>query len=232
MKKQKVRKMALYNSLCETAYCVQKKDLAAASRLMAAAFADDASIRYLLGGKRMGSNDWKYFYCVLKAVYGKCVILSTNEKVRNLLILFPPQLKAVPTVPFLRNGGIGLCRLFGTSLFRRSLNYENNCQRVKSHYVTPDTWYCMCFAVSPEMQGQGNGSRLIRPVLTVLDRHQIPLYLETHKNENVSMYTHLGFTTVGTSAIPGTAIEQYAMLKNPRSPDKKSVIARSIVSWQ
>ena len=205
--------MPLYHSLSQTAYCVQQKDLIAAARVMAAAFYEDASIRYLLGGKGEGPQDWKYFHAVLRAVCGKCVMLSDDESINSLLILFPPELKAVPAVPFLRNGGLGLCRQFGAGLLLRSLRYENNCRAVKSRYVTPDTWYCMCFVVSPERQGQGLGSRLIRPVLDVLERHHIPLYLETHEAVNVQIYRHLGFETVGVSRIPKTDIQQYSMLR-------------------
>ena len=208
----------LYHHLSKTAYCVQKKDLAAAAKVMAAAFSDDASIRYLLGGQSEGASDWTYFLCVLKAIYGKCVMLSADERIDNLLILFPPQLKAVPTMPFMLNGGIALCRSFGLNLFLRSLNYENNCKAVKSQHTTPDTWYCMCFVVSPQLQGQGIGSRLIKPVLNVLERNHIPLYLETHKTVNVDMYEHLGFETVGTSTIPKTKIIQHSMIKQSACP--------------
>lgn len=151
---------------------------------------------------------------MLKAIYGKCVMLSTDEQINSLLILFPPQLRAVPTMPFMLNGGIGLCRYFGLSLYLRSLSYENNCQAVKRRYVTPDTWYCMCFVVSPELQGQGVGSRLIRPTLDILEYNKIPLYLETHKTVNVEIYRNYGFDTVGVSKIPTTNIEQYSMIKN------------------
>ena len=203
----------LYTSLSQTAYSVQKKDLIAAAKVMAAAFTDDASIRYLLGGKSEGRNDWRYFLCVLKAIYGKCVMLSADEQINSLLILFPPQLKAVPTIPFMLNGGIGLCRYFGVCLYLRSLSYENNCRAIKSRYATPDTWYCMCFAVKPELQGQGIGSRLIRPALDIFERNNIPLYLETHKKSNAEIYKHYGFETADRNPIPKTDIMQYSMLQ-------------------
>ena len=203
----------LYTSLSQTAYCIQGKDLVAAAKVMAAAFTDDPSIRYLLGGECESKNDWKYFLCVLKAIYGKCVMLSADEQINSLLILFPPKLKAVPTMPFMLNGGIGLCRYFGAALYLRSLNYENNCQAVKSRYATPDTWYCMCFVVKPQMQGQGVGSRLIRPALDIFERNNIPIYLETHKATNMEIYRHYGFEVISVSEIPRTTITQYSLLR-------------------
>ena len=203
----------LSHSLSKTAYCIQKKDLVTAARVMAAAFSEDASIRYLLGGKNEGKHDWRYFLCVLKAVYGKCVMLSADEQIRSLLILFPPPLGAVPTWSFMGKGGLGLLRHFGVGLFIRSIHYENNCRAVKGRYATPDMWYCLCFAVAPERQGKGAGSQLIRPVLDIFQDKHIPLYLETHKATNVEIYKHYGFKVVDRNPIPKTNIIQYAMMR-------------------
>lgn len=211
--KKDVSELPLHSLLCATAYCIKENDFISAAKVMASAFFDDPAIRYLLGGEKEGISDWKYFYYILKSIHGKCIMLSTDKRANNLLILFPPQLKAIPTLRFLFGGGIGLCRSFGLKLFFRSLNYEKNCKTIKNKFVTPQTWYCMCFVVSPTMQKQGLGSQLIKPVLEIFNERHIPLYLETHKAANVSIYTHLGFTTVDVSSIPTTDITQYSMLK-------------------
>lgn len=208
--------ISLADALSGCAYSVRKSDLEKAARLMAAAFHDDPSVRYLLGGRTQGRDDWRYFLAVLRALYGRCVMLAGGEAMKSLLILFPPQLKSVPTLGFMLNGGLGLAGRFGLPLFRRSINYEGNCQRVRNGFTTPETWYCMCFVVSPEAQGRGLGSELIRPVLDILDAHGAPLYLETHKEINTRIYMHLGFETADVSAIPDTDIKQYAMLRRPR----------------
>ena len=213
MKRIITENTALTEALTGSAYSLHKDDLEKGARLMAAAFHDDPSIRYLLGGKTLGSHDWRYFLCVLKAIYGKCVMLSGSRELRSLLILFPPKLKSVPTIGFMANGGVGLCRFFGLPLFRRSVIYENNCQQIKSRLSTPDTWYCMCLVVAPEEQGRGIGSGLLKPVLEILDKYRAPAYLETHKERNTQIYRHLGFDIADVSTIPGTGIKQYAMLR-------------------
>lgn len=141
------------------------------------------------------------------------MMLSADEQINSLLILFPLQLKAVPTIPFMQNGGIGLCHYFGLNLYIRSLNYENNCREVKSRYTTPDTWYCTCFVVVPALQGQGIGSPLIRPTLEIFERNHIPLYLGTHKAINVEIYKHYSFEMVDCNPISKTGIMQYSMIK-------------------
>ena len=203
-------------SLRASAYSLMEGDLKRGAEVMAAAFHDDPAIRYLLGGETLGEDDWRYFLTVLKAIYGKCVLLSSDETVQNLLILFPPRYKSVPAFPFLMKGGLVLWRYFGMALYSRSVNYENNCCRIKKRFLAPDTWYCMCFAVMPEKQGRGVGSCLIKPVLRAMDEHHIPLYHETHKEINTYIYAHLGFDTVDISNIPGTAITQYAMRRKAK----------------
>lgn len=202
-------------SSCENIYRISKKDIGQCADLMSRAFHDDPSIRYLLGGSDMGSNDWRYFNTILKAVYGKCAMLSTDGSLNDLLILFPPKLKSVPAVGFFANGGASLSGLYNRGLLKRTINYEGNCKAVKERFVSRDAWYCMCFVVSPEKQGQGKGSSLIRPVLREMDGKNAPLYLETHKLVNTEIYKHLGFDLVDVSAIPGTGISQYAMLRKP-----------------
>ncbi len=179
---------------------------------MAKAFSDDPSIRYLLGGKSEGPDDWRYFYCILNAIYDKCIILSTDSSISSLLILFPPQLKSEPAIRFLLNGGFGLIRYFGFSHLFRSVNYEMNCEKIKKRFLTQQTWYCMCFVVDPKMQRRGIGSKLLRPVLGTLETYNTRLYLETHKTVNVAIYNKFGFKTVDISTIPDTGIKQYAML--------------------
>ncbi len=194
-------------------YSVQKTDLKKCAELMARAFRTDPAIRYLLGGTEQGENDWRYFHTVLKSVFGKSVMLSGDKEQNELLVLFPPSLKAVPTIPFFINGGAKLSALFEKGLLLRSMRYEANCQRMKESIASKDTWYCMCFVVSPEWQGQGRGSRLMKSALKALDAQNISLYLETHKAVNVEIYKHLGFATKAASYIPKTEILQYGMLR-------------------
>ncbi len=197
-----------------TLYKVQKSDLKKCAYLMASAFHDDPSIRYLLGGTEQGQNDWRYFYTVVKSIFGKCIMLSNDNDLNDLLILFPPALSAVSTFPFFINGGIILPALFKNGLLVRSLRYEANCKRIKEKIISNNTWYCMCFVVNPELQGKGRGSRLIKSVIKVLDGYNIPIYLETHKPINVEIYKHLGFKVKTTTLIPNTEITQYGMLRD------------------
>lgn len=60
--------ISLADVLSGCAYSVRKSDLEKAARLMAAAFHDDPSIRYLLGGRTQGRDDWRYFLAALHSI--------------------------------------------------------------------------------------------------------------------------------------------------------------------
>ena len=186
---------------------------------MSRAFENDPAIRYLLGGSSQGQNDWKYFHTVLKSVFGKCIMVSNDGTLKDLLILFPPGLNSVPTVSFFINGGISLPGLFPGGLLIRSLKYESNCKKMKKNIISDNTWYCMCLVVEPGFQGKGRGSRLIKSAFEVSDCYGFPVYLETHKAINVEIYKHLGFELIKSAYIPDTDIVQYGMLKNPQMPN-------------
>jgi ribosomal protein S18 acetylase RimI-like enzyme len=74
-------------------------------------------------------------------------------------------------------------------------------------------WYLFVIGVEPACQGQGVGGALLRPMLARADREAMPVYLETHKERNVSFYQHFGFAVAGEGRIPGSNVTVYGMLR-------------------
>lgn len=59
------------------------------------------------------------------------------------------------------------------------------------------------FAVRPELQGRGIGSRLLEAYTGGLDREGAVGYLETDRERNVGLYERFGFEVVGTEEVLG-----------------------------
>jgi ribosomal protein S18 acetylase RimI-like enzyme len=70
-------------------------------------------------------------------------------------------------------------------------------------------------AVSPEFQGQGIGSQLMRNYHARLDRAGTPSYLETTKPMNVRFYQKHGYNIVETDHVLG--FDHYFMWRNAHS---------------
>ena len=79
-----------------------------------------------------------------------------------------------------------------------------------AHY---EHMFLQMVGVEPKHQGKGYASKLIKPMLTRIDKEGLPCYLETFDKDNVPLYEHLGFTVVEKAIIPKTNITNWAMLR-------------------
>ncbi len=63
-------------------------------------------------------------------------------------------------------------------------------------------WYLFFIGVTPELQGHGVGSALLRDVLDQCDRGGIPAYLESTCEENRRLYERHGFEVTSELSLP------------------------------
>lgn len=151
-------------------------------------------------------------YAMPKQVVG----YATDEEAKAVAIFAPPNYTGSKTIPFLANGGMELAFLSNPSLFFRLLNYENHAMKLKKKYTNHACWYLYNLVVKPELQNQGNGSKLLKPMFAYFDRINQDCYLETHDEKNIAFYEHFNFELLDTSNIPKTKIKHYAMLRKAR----------------
>ena len=76
-------------------------------------------------------------------------------------------------------------------------------------------WYLAYAAVSPEFQGMGLGSRLIKAMLERIDEAGMPVYVESSNPKNVSFYERVGFVAKKNIA-PEGAPQLTAMWRDAR----------------
>ena len=194
-------------------YTVQKRDIKTCADVAAKAFLDDPSSEYLLKNDLNLSKLYKYYLNAFKALYNDAYILAPNEEIEGFIILMPPGKTSVSARRFVEAGGLILPFSVGFGILSRSIEYENNNFRIRQCVCSDVTWYIFQFGVSPEKQGQGLGSVLMKPFLNWLDERHLPCYLETHKEKNVDLYTHYGFILKATDTLPDNKQTQYAMLR-------------------
>lgn len=142
--------------------------------------------------------------------------IATDDEANAIALFVPPQYKGTKTLPFLLNGGIRLSYMAPLSTFYRLLNYEGHAMKLKKHYTNHESWYLYNITVKPTHQGLGASSKLLRPMFDYFDRVNEGCYLETHDENNVSLYQHFGFDLIDVSEIPRTDVKQYSMLRKPR----------------
>ncbi len=76
-------------------------------------------------------------------------------------------------------------------------------------------WHFDPYAVLPERQGQGIGTRLMRWFLEHVDQLQAATYLETDRPENVPVYEHFGFKVTAQDTVVG--VPNWFMWRAPRA---------------
>ena len=77
--------------------------------------------------------------------------------------------------------------------------------------------YIAYVGVAPEGQGQGLGTRLLRPTLDRCDTEGLPTYLEATSERNRALYARLGFQVQGELRL-GSSPSLWLMRQPPASP--------------
>jgi GNAT superfamily N-acetyltransferase len=77
-------------------------------------------------------------------------------------------------------------------------------------------WYLATLGTAPEVQGQGVGTALMRPVLDHCDANGLPAYLESSKERNVPFYSRHGFKVVKEVPLPGGGPTIWTMWRDPQ----------------
>lgn len=90
-------------------------------------------------------------------------------------------------------------------------NLASNSRKAIAH----ESWELSLLGVSPDRQGKGVGSRLLKPFLKRMDERNIPTYLESFIPENIPFYERLGFTVDAKIFEPTVGSYYYLMKRDP-----------------
>ena len=187
------------------AYYIQEYDLKRVGEMVGGTFADDTAVKYLLGDVSEKTRS-RYCQTTYRSMFGDAIMISTDAAIDNLIVLCPPGYRGIPTMRFLRSGGLATVFGLGLGAMKRSIAFEKNAVAVRNRYSDDKTWYLMTFAVRAGKTHQGLGSAILRPILEWMDKNHYSVYLETDKAVNVEMYEHFGFQVVDTCMVPGSQI--------------------------
>jgi ribosomal protein S18 acetylase RimI-like enzyme len=181
----------------------------AVARITADAFRDDPFNRWLFGSYAGMSG---VFGALARHVYttrGFCYRLGDEGAA---MWMMPggdaePPLRALPA-------------LYGAVLFRSSWGAKRRTDATVAamarHHPEFPHAYLFTIGVRPHARGQGNGHRLIKPVLDACDRAGLPAYLENSNPANCGFYGSSGFERMAMIEVMPGAPPLEAMLRQPR----------------
>lgn len=86
---------------------------------------------------------------------------------------------------------------------------------IKQRWPKEPHWYLAILSVSPESQGGGHGTALMKPGLDRADAQGVGAYLETQRERNVGFYERFGFELTEKLMIDGE-LPVWLMYREPR----------------
>ena len=151
----------------------------------------------------------------LAAMKDDAVIYADSEELNGFAVWIPLGFTGSKTIPFLRNGGVRLLLHSGLGIIKKLLVYETFAMDLKKKYTGHVDWYLYNLSVRQAAQGKGIASKLMKPMLQFCDDEKMIVYLETNKENNVSLYDHYGFRLRETNPVPGSSVQHYSMVRDP-----------------
>lgn len=91
-------------------------------------------------------------------------------------------------------------------------------QAVQKRHPKPKHWYLGGLGTDPDFQRRGYAGALLRPILERCDAAELPAYLETQKEINVSIYAKFGFKVTGELDLPMHGPHIWLMWREPQRP--------------
>ena len=155
---------------------------------LGAAFFDDPVFGWLIGrGSNRQARLERYFAIQLAhSLADGCV--WTSDGLQGAALCMPPGQWRLPPQLMIAHGGRFV------SVFRGRLpRAVGLLAAIERRHPRDAHYYFANIGVAPKAQGQGLGSKLMRPTLDRCDKEGLPAYLEASSERNAALYERLGF---------------------------------------
>ena len=177
--------MSLINDL----YKIQKIDLNNAVNVLTDAFSEESMWKEVFNDevKNRVLTEVMVRFCLK---YGN--VLSTSENLEGVMAITPHD-KDMTALRVIRSGGFFLSMKIANESKKLKV-LSNTIEEAKKSLDLDPYIHLLIMGVSREFQGKGFGGKLIRAVIEKSETERKPIYLETQKEENVSLYEKYGFS--------------------------------------
>jgi GNAT superfamily N-acetyltransferase len=187
------------------------KEQAELASTLAAAFAKDPVLAWLLPDERMREEPLRRFFTIeLRHMAFARGTVWTCDGLRGAAICMPPGAWQLPPRVALARAP-AFARAFGRRLpIATALQTAMELRHERRAH-----WYILAVGVRPEHQGRGLGTAMLSPTLARCDSEGLPAYLEATSERSAALYERLGFEHVRQLRLAGSP-PLWLMLRPPR----------------
>ncbi len=193
-----------------------KSDIKRMARVLANAFQDYPLFIWVIPNAEDRRKKLHYGFSGLVRYglkYGE--VYATSDKFEGVIIYLHSNSGPMTTWRWLKCGFLKVIFKWGRQSVNRWSSVGDSTEEFRNKNAPDPHMYLLTIGVDPPYQEKGYGSRLITSGLKRLDAKNIPAYLETFKNHNVSIYRHFKFHLCDECHLPNTDLTLYSMLHLP-----------------
>jgi ribosomal protein S18 acetylase RimI-like enzyme len=185
--------MTLFDNL----YKIRKKDLQNAVNVLTDAFSEESMWKEVFKNaqKNRALTEVMVRFCLK---YGN--VVSTSENMEGVMAIVPYD-KDMTTWRIIRCGAFFLSMRIAREAKMMQVLTKAVEEAKKSLNLGPYI-HLLIMGVSQECQGKGFGGQLLRAVMEKAEMEKLPIYLETQKEANVSLYEKYGFSVKEKVILP------------------------------
>ncbi|MBY8992412.1 MAG: GNAT family N-acetyltransferase [Candidatus Lokiarchaeota archaeon] len=176
-------------SLISDLYKIQKKDLKNAVDVLTNAFSEESMWDEVFNDedKNRVLTEVMVRFCLK---YGN--VLSTSDNLEGIIAIAPHD-KEMTALRVIRSGAFFLSMKISNESKKMKV-LSNSIEEAKKSLNLSPYIHLLIMGVSQEFQGKGFGGKLLRAVIEKAETEGKPIYLETQKEGNVSLYEKYGFS--------------------------------------
>ena len=184
-------------SLISDLYKIQKKDLKNAVDVLTNAFSEESMWDEVFKDedKNRVLTEVMVRFCLK---YGN--VLSTSDNLEGVMAIAPHD-KDMTALRVIRSGAFFLSMKISSEAKKMKV-LSNAIEEAKKSLNLGPYIHLLIMGVSQEFQGKGFGGKLLRAVIEKAETEGKPIYLETQKEENVSLYEKYGFSVKKKIILP------------------------------
>lgn len=149
-------------------------------------------------------------------LYGE--VYATSDALEGVAVWLRPETAFASTVRLLRSRTWAIPLTVGIKEFARLWAFLKHTWSMREAHAGSPQWFLQLLGVDPDRQRAGWGSRLLEPMLERLDERAIACSLDTENPANLSYYERFGFRIAETRRLPGTELDCWLMIRDPRRP--------------